>query len=181
LLRPFRFPFREPVTLAELASRLGRELGSPVVLDLAALKRLEIEANETVRLELDSVRLRTGLRLLLDQVGLTYRVVPEDNLLILTDKEGSEEPIERLAVEVRELHRDVHELQDAVDEMRDLLGPSEGEGPRVRKPTIIEELPDQESGKPSGIENAPSAKVAPRSAPELEAVPAPPARPRTRL
>ncbi len=181
LLRPFRFSYKEPVTLTELASRLGRELGAPVVLDVAALKRQDLEASESVSLALDVVRLKTGLKLLLDQVGLTYRVVPEDNLLVLTDKEGTEEPIERLAEEVRELHRDVHELQDAVDEIRDLLDPAEGDGPRVRKPTIIEELPEHAEGEPEGKESAPSAKIAPRSSPDLEPAPVPLARPRTRL
>ena len=65
---------------------------------------------------------------MLDQVGLTYRVVAEDNLLILTDKEGSEDPVERMIAEVRELHRDVHDLQDTIDEMRKLMGLPSGEG-----------------------------------------------------
>ncbi len=34
-----------------------------------------------VQLELDGVRLKTGLKLLLDQVGLTHQVIAEDKLV----------------------------------------------------------------------------------------------------
>ena len=59
-----------------------------MVLDLAALDRKSAKPDDTVQLELDGVRLKTGLKLLLDQVGLTFRVVAEDNLMIITDQEG---------------------------------------------------------------------------------------------
>ncbi|MFO0890820.1 MAG: hypothetical protein U0790_16950 [Isosphaeraceae bacterium] len=181
LLKPFRFAFRDPVSLTDLAGRLRQELGAPVVLDLAALDRLELKPEETVSLDLDGVRLKTGLKLLLDQVGLTYRVVPEDNLLILTDKEGADDPLDRLAAEVRELHRDVHEVQDAVDELLDQLNPT-GDGPRVRKPTIIEELPDGPEAKPREKEDAPTAKSGTEPQPGGARPPGTPsARPRTRL
>lgn len=157
LLRPFHFGFKKPISLGDLAARLTRDLGSPVVLDMAALERLDLRQDETVTLDLEGVRFKTGLKLLLDQVGLTYRVVPEDNLLILTDREGSEDPLEKLAAEVRELHRDLHDVQDAVDELRDLLNPG-GDGAKVRKPTIIEELPENAEPKPESKPQEPSAK-----------------------
>ena len=72
-----------------------------VVLDRAALIRQEVQPEDTVELELDGVRLKTGLKLLLDQVGLTYHVVTEDNLLVITDREGSEDPLDRVWSEVR--------------------------------------------------------------------------------
>ncbi len=113
----------------------------PVVLDLAALGRQDVDADDTVQLELDGVRLKTGLKLLLDQVGLTYHVVAEDNLLIITDRQGSEDPLDRIWAELRTLHRDIHDIQDAVDEISDSFYKDADEGPRVRKPTIIEEKP----------------------------------------
>jgi hypothetical protein len=180
LLRPFPFAFKKPITLAELASRLHQELAAPVVLDKAALERLDVKTEDTVALELDGVRLKTGLKLLLDQVGLTYRVVPEDNLLILTDKEGSEDPLDRVTAEVRELHRDIHELQDSVDELRELLSPS-GEGAKVRKPTIIEELPEGTEPKLDEKPLAPSPKPSPKPDAGTRSTNPPPARPRTRL
>ena len=122
LLKPFSFQFARPTPLADVVQRLSRELGLPVVLDLAALDRLDVKPEDTVRLELLGVRLKTGLKLLLDQVGLTYKVVAEDNLLILTDKQGSEDPIERVMAEIHELHRDIHDIQDALDEVRELTG-----------------------------------------------------------
>ena len=142
-MRPFRFSFDRPTSLAEVCLRLKQTLGVPVVLDLAALGRQDVDPDDTVQLELDGVRLKTGLKLLLDQVGLTYHVVPEDNLLIITDREGSEDPLDRIWTELRTLHRDLHDVQDAVDELTDSLYGDQVEGARVRKPTIIEEKPER--------------------------------------
>jgi hypothetical protein len=149
LQRPCDLPFREPTSLSEVCRHLRRALNAPVVLDLAALKRLEIGPEERVQLELQGVRLKTGLKLLLDQAGLTYRVVPEDNLLIVTDPQGSDDPVERVMSELKSLHRDVHDLQDAVDDLRAAMGVEEEGGPKMRKPTIIEELPGEGGGKSS--------------------------------
>jgi hypothetical protein len=142
LLRPFDFPFANPTALEAVCVHLRRALKAPVVLDLAALDRKKVAPDDDVVLALKGVRLKTGLKLLLDQVGLTYRVVPEDNLLIITDKEGSEDPAELIWAELRALHRDLHDVQDSVDDLRGLLDGEGGEGPRVHKPTIIEEMPD---------------------------------------
>jgi hypothetical protein len=178
LLKPFHFPFTRPTSLTDVAHHLGHELGAPVVLDLAALNRLELKPEDTVKLDLRGVRLKTGLKLLLDQVGLSYRVVAEDNLLILTDKEGAEDPVERVAAEVHELHRDIHDIQDAVDELREALGLSGAEGARVRKPTIIEEIPENpDAKKPSTA----TPKALPRLDPNTKPILPPTARPRTRL
>jgi hypothetical protein len=145
LLRPYRFTFNRPTTLAQVCLHLKQTLGVPVVLDIAALERQEVDQDDTVQLELEGVRLKTGLKLLLDQVGLTYHVVPDDNLLIITDREGSDDPLDRIWSELRTLHRDLHDVQDAVDELTDALFGDEQEGPRVRKPTIIEEKPDRDA------------------------------------
>jgi hypothetical protein len=178
LLKPYHFRFGRPTSLADVKERLARDLGAAVVLDLAALDRLDIEPEDTVTLELDGVRLKTGLRLLLDQVGLTYRVVAEDNLLVLTDKEGSDDPVERVMAELHELHRDVHDVQDAIDELRELSGLIGPEGARVRKPTIIEEMPENPVPKPGET-------PAVRPGPKPESGPKPhgnsASRPRTRL
>jgi hypothetical protein len=178
LLKPYDFRFSRPTTLSDFSQRLSHDLGAPVVLDRAALDRLEIKPEEKVSLDLQGVRLKTGLKLLLDQVGLSYRVVPEDNLLILTDKEGSEEPVEQVLAELRELHRDVHDIQDAVDELRELSGVAGGEGAKVRKPTIIEEVPDTPNEKAG---ESPSPRSDLKSAPGLKPPVTKPARPRTRL
>jgi hypothetical protein len=157
LLRPFHFPFNRPTSLSQVCLQLKQALAVPVVLDLAALGRQDVDPDDTVQLELDGVRLKTGLKLLLDQVGLTYHVVPEDNLLIITDREGSEDPLDRIWAELRTLHRDIHDIQDAVDEMSDSLYKDAEEGPRMRKPTIIEEKPggDPFPAEPEGAGNKP--------------------------
>jgi hypothetical protein len=121
LLKPFDLPFGEETTLEEVRQHLGKALGGQVVLDRSALDRLELTPEDTVQLDLKGVRLKVGLKLLLDQVGLSYRVVPEDNLLILTDPEGSDDPGQRVLAELKAMHRELHDLQDAVDDLRDLV------------------------------------------------------------
>jgi hypothetical protein len=154
LLRSYHFPFSKPTPLFQVCAHLKETLKGAVVLDLAALGRQDVEPEDPVQLELDGVRLKTGLKLLLDQVGLTYRVVAEDNLMIITDREGSDDSDDRIWSELRALHRDLHALQDDVDELRDYLG-DDREGGRVRKPTIIEELPELEGQKPANAPDKP--------------------------
>jgi hypothetical protein len=162
--RPFSFPFAEPTTLADVGEYLHRTLKAPVVLDLAALDRQDVRPEDTVQLQLEGVRLKTGLKLLLDQVGLTFHIIPEDNLLILTDTEGTTDPIDHVLTEVKALHRDVHELQDLVDDLRRSLGLDGEGGAMMRKPTIIEELPAEEKPgeksqmKPQGSTNRPHSR-----------------------
>ena len=146
--RRFTFPFAEETTLEAAAKLLQKELGSAVVLDLAALKRVGATPQTHVTLDLMDVRLKTGLKLLLDQAGLMVKVVPEDNLLIFTDERGSDDPSTRIFAELKELHRDVHDLRDALDDLARMIGPANDEGPAIRKPTIIEEMPgDKDKGK----------------------------------
>jgi len=133
LLRPLDLPFAEETTLEGVREHLARALGAPVVLDRSALDRLELKPEDTVQLDLKGVRLKVGLKLLLDQVGLAYRVEPEDNLLILTDPEASDEPDRRMAAELKSLHRDLHDLQDAVDDLRALVEEDLGVEPESTK------------------------------------------------
>ena len=111
---------------------------------------------------------------MLDQVGLTFRVVAEDNLMIITDQEGSEDPAERIWAELRALHRDLHAVQDAVDELADYVGVEGGGGPRVRQPTIIEEMPENAGEKPAIIPEKPGRSP---EKPDEIGVPAPGSRP----
>jgi hypothetical protein len=147
LNKPFAFPFAEETALKDVVEHLAKALQVRVVLDRAALDRLQIEEDDTVRLKLEGVRLKVGLRLLLDQLEMTYRVEPDDNLLILTDSAGSEDPIDKIVTEIKAVHRDVHDLQDAVDEIRSAMDLGGEAGPRMHKPTIIEELPSKPDSK----------------------------------
>ena len=108
---PLPFSFSRPTPLNQVCVHLQQTLKAPVVLDLAALDRQTVEPDDKVQLELDGVRLKTGLKLLLDQVGLTFHIVAEDNLLIITDKEGSEDPADRIWSELHALHRDLHDFR----------------------------------------------------------------------
>jgi len=174
LLRPYRFPFGRPTPLQQVCLHLKQTLKAAVVLDKAALDRQSVKPEDPVQLELDGVRLKTGLKLLFDQLGLTYRIVPEDNLMIVTDREGSDEPTDRIWSELRALHRDLHDVQDAVDELRDILGDPEGDGPQVRNPTIIEEMPENLPDKPGARPDKPGGA---RQKPEGSRSPQPGARP----
>jgi hypothetical protein len=133
--------------LDAVAAYLTKTLGATVVLDPAALKRQTLTPDSKIRLQLQGVRLKTGLHLLLEQAALTYRIVPEDNLLVITDARGAEDPIERILAELKELHRDVHNLQDDVEELRTNLAPTEAEA-EVRKPTIVEGVPEEKPEPP---------------------------------
>lgn len=177
LLRPYPFAFSGPTPLNEVAARLTDDLGGEVVLDLAALERLGVSRGDTVELELQGARLKTGLKLLLGQLDLTYRVVPEDNLLIITDAEGSTDPIDQVWAELDHMHRDVHDIQDGLDDLRDLLGVDLDGGAQLRRPTIIEEMP---GATPNEL---PVPDLEPDAPPvEDEPLPAPaPKRPRTSL
>ena len=159
MLQPIRLPFGEGKSLEDVAAYLRKELRANVVLDLAALDRHELKPTDRVRIDLDGVRLKTGLKLLLDQVALTTKVIPEDNLLIITDKAEEGEPLAQVLEEIRALHRDLHSLQDEVRDVRALLEIPVEEEPaaKARNPTIIEEKPADE-GKPKEPEKPDAAR-----------------------
>ncbi len=160
--RRFTFPFAEETSLEAAAKHLQKELGAPVVLDLAALKRLGITADAQVKLDLKDVRLKTGLKLLLDQAGLMAKVVPDDNLLVFTDEQGSDDPSTRIFAELRELHRDIHDLRNALDDLTRMIGPADEAGPAIRKPTIIEDVPaDKDKDKDKGKGDEPAGRSRP--------------------
>jgi hypothetical protein len=141
--KPYPWAFTEPTTLKAMAEHLKTQLKGRVVLDAAAVARLELTEEEAVQLDLpEGVRLQTGLKLLLDQVGLTFKVIPDDNLLLITDAQGAEEPLERVIGDIKAVHRDLHDLQDQVDKIATALGLDDGDGMMLRKPTIIEEKPE---------------------------------------
>ena len=151
----FDFPFAEPTPLDAVAKHFQKELGAEVVLDLAALKRLGVTPETLVKLDLKNVRLKTGLKLLLDQAGLMVKVVAEDNLLVFTDERGSDDPSTRIYAELKELHRDIHDLRNALDDLTRMIGMVEEGGPTIRKPTIIEDIPaDKDKDKGKGDEPA---------------------------
>jgi hypothetical protein len=62
--------------------------GIPIYVDPAGLQRAERSLNSTIIIDLTQVPLRTSLRLILTQLGLTYRV--KDGLLTITS-EGSDD------------------------------------------------------------------------------------------
>jgi hypothetical protein len=143
LEEPGSFPFGKATPLPIVADHLRRDLNAQVLLDLAALKRLKLDETATVRLDLKNITRSTGLRLLLSQVNMTFRVEDDDGLLILTDRQGAADPLAQIEDRLDELHREVHDLQDAVEEVYQTVAPQE-QGPALRSPTIIEELPEDD-------------------------------------
>ena len=148
LVKPMTLPFAEETSLQDVARTLQDQLGAPVVLDLAALARLDLTPESTVKLHLEGVRLMTGLKLLLDQVGLTYKVLAGDNLLLLTDEVGTEDPSARIFAELQAIRRDLDGLKHLVDDLNESLTPIEEIGPEIRRPTIIEEMPAEKGHEP---------------------------------
>lgn len=136
LAQSIHLPFAEATSLADVAGWLEDTLNAQVVLDRAAMKRRGVSRDSTMQLELKGVRLRTALRLLLDQIEMTYRLEPADNLVVLTDARGAGEPLPQILDELEALHRDIHLLQDTVDELYDVILPDEG--PSMRDPSVIE-------------------------------------------
>jgi hypothetical protein len=156
LLARFELPFGEPTSLESVTAHLTKTLRLPVVLDLAALERQGLTPSSTVRLQLTGVRLKTGLQLLLDQVGLTYRVFPEDNLLLLTDNTGADDPARRALSELEGLHKDVHDLQDRLDELFELVSQPDSElDAEMAPPSLIEAAPDDPKSKPAPAHTRP--------------------------
>ena len=140
LYKPMDLPFEKPTALEKVQEYLAEQLHAQVLLDRAALGRLKLTPETTVEMGLKGVRLKTGLRILLDQVGMTFKVEPEDNLLILTDSQGTEDANARILTEIKALHREMHDVQDAVDELFGIFDQGEPEA-EMRNPTIIEEVP----------------------------------------
>lgn len=143
---PITLPFADETALSDVAGHLAKSLKIRVVLEPAGMARLDLLPEDTVQIDLPgTVRLRTALPLVLDPFGLTYRFVPEDDLLILTDARGAREIPRQILDELRDLHRDFHELRDLVEDMYDELMPDDG--PKIRKPTMIEENPPPPDGE----------------------------------
>src|SRR5262249_25736970 len=72
LTQPFSFTFARPTSIQDVAAHLAKALKAPVAVDRAALDRLGLKPDDTVQLELEGVRLKTGLKLLLDQLDMSY-------------------------------------------------------------------------------------------------------------
>ena len=164
LNRPFTVPFVTPTSLEEAAAYLGKQLNAPVAIDRAAIERLELKLDDPVQLQLEGVRLKTGLKLLLDQLDLTFQVIPEDNLLIITDAQGSEDRYDRILTEIKSLHREMHDVQDAIDALTKAISLDADLGAQMRKPTIIEEVPEGEEPK---TKQEPRQPVTPRPRPGI--------------
>ena len=162
------------LTAADAATMMG-------LVKIARGELGEVNPDDTVELDLKGVRLKTGLKLLLDQQYLTYRIIPEDNLMILTDKEGSDDPLDKVWTELSHLHNDIHDIQDAVEELREMSGSpgdfDEEGGPRLRKPTIIAELPENAAPGRDAEDPKPGTQAEPNDPGPSK----PPRRPRTRL
>ena len=160
---PITFPSSGRTSLSKVCLHLKQTLGIPVVLDLAALDRQNVRANDAVQLELDGVRLKTGLKLLLDQVDLTYRVVAEDNLLVITDRRvrrtrwtGSRTTSTRSIATCT-----TSEMPSTTS--RTGAYAEEEAGPLVRKPTIIEEKPEANLADAWGSARGDEGPEAPRT------------------
>lgn len=83
LAKPVTFDFADS-TLSDVMDFLRDFTGQNIVLDRPALEEEGVSADTTVSLKLTGVSLRSALRLVLDQVNLTY--VIRDDVLLVTSK-----------------------------------------------------------------------------------------------
>jgi hypothetical protein len=152
LERSITVPFAQETPLHGVAAHLAQSLQVRVVLDPAAMARLALLPEDPIQLDIEGeVRLRTALPLLLDQLGLTYHFVPEDRLLVLTDAHGAGDPWRQVLDELRDLHRDVHDLQDAVEEIYQALAPPDDPEPG--------RLPPPDDARPPAPEKPPASRT----------------------
>lgn len=105
--------------LVEVIAYLKKLHGIDIQLDLRALEDVGIDAQSPVSFDIEGVSLRSGLRLLLSQLELTYLV--EEGRLLITTPEAAEADLTTVYYPCPELlYRPGHERQD--DEQPDYGG-----------------------------------------------------------
>jgi tetratricopeptide (TPR) repeat protein len=77
--------------LSDVVKQLQDEYHIPILLDKPALEEAAIPPEQPVTISLNNVSLRSALRLLLKQLGLTY--VIKDEILVITTKEAAEKEL----------------------------------------------------------------------------------------
>jgi len=81
--------------LSEAADSLGRAHGITIRLDTRALEDVSLETDTPVSASLRGVSLKSALRLILEQLDLTY-VIRDEVLMITTPEEAQEQQVTRL-------------------------------------------------------------------------------------
>src|SRR5262245_43020307 len=96
---------------------IQEEYGIPIKLDTAALDDLGVQPDQPVTNSLSNISLRSALRLMLKELGLTYII--EDEVLLITTPDEAESHLKVCVYDVRDLV-DVSKPAD-IDALRDTI------------------------------------------------------------
>jgi hypothetical protein len=96
--------------LEEVAAVLQETYGIPVQMDSASLDEIGIDPQEPVTVSLHGISLRSALRLMLKQLGLTYII--QNEVLLITTPEAAESELTTCVYDVRDL---LHRKRSGVD------------------------------------------------------------------
>jgi hypothetical protein len=91
----------EDQPLQDVVGRLEEEYGISIKLDTAALNDLGIPPDQPVNINLRNISLRSALRLLLKELGLTYII--QDEVLLITSPDEAETQLKICVYDVRDL------------------------------------------------------------------------------
>jgi hypothetical protein len=96
--------------LEEVAAFVQETYGVPVQLDTPSLEEMGIDPHEPVTVSLHGISLRSALRFMLKQLGLTYMI--ENEVLVITTQEAAESHLVTCVYDVRGL---VHRTRSGLD------------------------------------------------------------------
>jgi hypothetical protein len=124
--------------------------GLKIYVDPAGLTEVERTMDSPVQIDVEKIPLRTGLRLLLDQLDLAFAVDTDGLVVITTPDSIGQAPAEpALAAEVRELRAEVARLRQEVAGLAEASRHA-GEGPRMGSifpgiPSMMKQSPPQDA------------------------------------
>jgi hypothetical protein len=99
--------------LEEVVNLLQEEYGIPIKFDTAALKELGVETDQPVTVNLRGISLGAALRLLLNQLGLTYAV--HNEVLMITTPDAEEVRLQTCVYDVRDLLQQGQDFDSLID------------------------------------------------------------------
>jgi hypothetical protein len=117
-LRSAGFGFSD-ASLAHVVQVIEEEYGFPVRLDIPALDEIGIGPDEPVNFSMTGISLRSALRLMLQQLQLTYLI--QNEVLLITTPEAADQELIICVYDVREISGSAKEKDPAVDQLIDAI------------------------------------------------------------
>ena len=130
----------EEDSLINFAEALGTALDTPIVLASKKLEEAAINADTPMSYRLNNVRVRTGLRLILGDLGLTY--VLHENVLVITTPEDAGSQLVTRVYDCRDLLK----LPSPIRKTKHVSQATPGSDTPVK----VEEKPKEDAGPDGG-------------------------------